>query len=290
MIGHTAAVIKALVETSAYFYAGAEILSIRKELAEIVYATLSMIKDAELASGETLSTFELAKGIYYRAAIQRYERGAVPQKEKLEHSAGRAGVLDEAAPTENIDELCTFLPLANFAYAKSTAEAEWLANNHDYNLVLSRPGAGDRQPAYLLMVSKEGVGSKVAVVSIKGTTDLMDMLTNCNSNPIEFEDGLCHQGMLDAAKWLERDQGLGECLARLEANGYRIVLTGHSLGAGCAILLGMLLRRRLKTLRVLGYATPPCVGELLADKPWMKERVLNLVLRDDMIPRCSIAK
>lgn len=248
-----------------------------------------MIKDAELASGETLSTFELAKGIYYRAAIQRYERGVVPQKEELEHAAGRAGVLEEVAPPSLVDELAAFLPLANFAYATSKAEAEWQAQNHGYRLVVSRPEAGDRKPAFLLMVTGEDADERVAVVSIKGTTELLDMVTNCNSTPVEFEGDLCHKGMLEAAKWLEREQGLGECLALLESKGFRIVLCGHSLGAGCAILLGVLLRHRLKTTRVLGYATPPCVGETLAGMPWIQKNVLNLVLRDDMIPRCSVA-
>ena len=60
-------------------------------------------------------------------------------------------------------------------------------------------------------------------------------------------------------------------LQQLTAAGYELVLTGHSLGAGVASLLSLLLRSRLRqpTVRCFGFATPCCAcGEARHREMW----------------------
>ena len=68
-----------------------------------------------------------------------------------------------------------------------------------------------------------------------------------------------------------------------------LLLTGHSLGAGTAIVAGWLLRESFPALRVVAYEPPPCLDEAAADDPWVRERVLSVVNRDDIVPRMSMA-
>jgi len=85
---------------------------------------------------------------------------------------------------------------------------------------------------------------KQVVVSVRGTQDLNDCLTNVNCIPVELTEGVySHEGMLVTAR---------EILARMSAmikafvkDGYELLVTGHSLGAGVAGILSILLKREL---------------------------------------------
>ena len=211
-----------------------------------------------------------------------------PDKEAMEHADGRPGVLNSVAPQELVDKLSQFLPMASFSYAESKTEAEWMAKNHGYQLVLSRPFAANAQPAYCLMTSHPDSREKLAILSIRGTTELRDVLTNSRTQPVEFQGGYCHRGILEAAKWINTQQGIGTCLENLERAGHSIILTGHSLGAGVAVLMGMLLQHRVESVHVYAYACPACVDTTLADSVWMQQKVTHLIHRDDFIPRASI--
>ena len=101
-----------------------------------------------------------------------------------------------------------------------------------------------------------------------------------------------HEGMLQAALTLADDT---EHLVQelLVPAGYKVVVCGHSLGAGTACLLGLLLRSRLpelrspSMLRVLAFATPPVLNydAALACAPF----TTSLVNNTDVIPRASVA-
>lgn len=86
--------------------------------------------------------------------------------------------------------------------------------------------------------------------------------------------------------------------------GYRIRLTGHSLGGGVAALLGVLVQRDLMQaksaqadlgkeeeteqnapLKVYAYGTPSCVDRKLAEL--LEPVVTTVVLHDDVVPRLT---
>ena len=94
-----------------------------------------------------------------------------------------------------------------------------------------------------------------------------------------------HAGMLTAARWLLDELRLP--LLQLDAAGYRLLLTGHSLGAGVATLLTALVRQIIPTARCFGYATPPVVSgaALLAH---IEDYCISVVHRNDVIPRTTI--
>jgi len=86
-----------------------------------------------------------------------------------------------------------------------------------------------------------------------------------------------------------------DVLMFLAQNGYRIRITGHSLGGGVATLLGSLVLRHMvqetsfdistHALRVYGFGTPACVDGTLSD--FVKPFVTTVVLHDDVVPRLT---
>jgi sn1-specific diacylglycerol lipase len=70
-------------------------------------------------------------------------------------------------------------------------------------------------------------------------------------------------------------------------SGYTLILTGHSLGAGCAALLSFMLRSKYPDLKCLCFSPPGCtLSKNMADS--CKEYLTTYVLDDDIIPRLSL--
>merc|ERR1711957_244727 len=103
-------------------------------------------------------------------------------------------------------------------------------------------------------------------------------------------DGLyCHTGMLASTEWLYRDMKrhgkLNKILAEYE--GYKLRIIGHSLGAGVAAILSVLLRPKYPNLRCLAFSPPGCVmSENLADD--VASFTTAYVVNDDIVARTSI--
>lgn len=68
---------------------------------------------------------------------------------------------------------------------------------------------------------------------------------------------------------------------------YRLRLTGHSLGAGCAAILSMFLLPKYKNLRCLAFSPPGCVFSKNAAER-CSSWVTSYVLHADVVPRLSI--
>jgi hypothetical protein len=97
------------------------------------------------------------------------------------------------------------------------------------------------------------------LIGIKGTSHFEDLLTDCCGQAIQHDLGSsfveggpteisCHEGIFAAANRLANDIEvlLDELLL---PNKYNLLVTGHSLGAGVAALLGVILRSRIPALR-----------------------------------------
>ena len=68
--------------------------------------------------------------------------------------------------------------------------------------------------------------------------------------------------------------------------GYRVRVIGHSLGAGCAAILAVMLRPKFPDLKALCFSVPGCVlSDQLAER--CKEYVTSYVLDNDIVPRLS---
>uniref|UniRef100_A0AAY4EWI9 Diacylglycerol lipase-beta n=1 Tax=Denticeps clupeoides TaxID=299321 RepID=A0AAY4EWI9_9TELE len=146
-------------------------------------------------------------------------------------------------------------------------------------------------PFYIALDHKK----EAVLVAVRGTLSLKDVLTDlsaeCENLPIEGVSGACyaHKGMCQAAGYLYRrlvnDGILSQAFSI--APEYRLVIVGHSLGAGTASLLAALLRSTYPTLQCYAFSPPGgLMSKALAE--YSRQFVVSVVLGKDLVPRLSI--
>ncbi|KAF8776834.1 diacylglycerol lipase-beta-like [Argiope bruennichi] len=133
------------------------------------------------------------------------------------------------------------------------------------------------------------------VVSIRGTLSLSDTLTDLSTECVKIiMDGCsqgvsCHGGMLRAALFiknkLEESHALSDAFALHQS--YSLAITGHSLGAGAAALLAVLLRPIYPNLRCYSFSPPGGLMSLEGVK-YTEDFVMSIALGDDLVPRLSV--
>lgn len=139
------------------------------------------------------------------------------------------------------------------------------------------------------------------VVSIRGTLSMKDVITDLNAesetlplNPPK-EDWLGHKGMVHAAVYI-RDKLLEEnilheayTLAAQEKpqETFGLVLVGHSLGAGTASILAILLRQTYPDLQCFAYSPPGGLLSMPAVQ-YTKSFITSVVLGKDVVPRIGL--
>uniref|UniRef100_A0A8C9TL82 Diacylglycerol lipase-beta n=1 Tax=Scleropages formosus TaxID=113540 RepID=A0A8C9TL82_SCLFO len=106
--------------------------------------------------------------------------------------------------------------------------------------------------------------NEAVLVAVRGTLSLKDALTDlsaaCENLPIEGVTGSCyaHKGISQAASYIYKklinDGILNQAFTI--APEYRLVITGHSLGAGAASVLAVLLHSAFPTLRCYAFSPP----------------------------------
>eukprot|EP00057_Strongylocentrotus_purpuratus_P022775 XP_011677249.1 PREDICTED: sn1-specific diacylglycerol lipase alpha-like [Strongylocentrotus purpuratus] len=107
------------------------------------------------------------------------------------------------------------------------------------------------------------------VVSIRGTLSVADIVTDlsADTSPISGQDEESpyqgHKGMVAAASYIKRrlidDMLLHQAFTSDEERGtpnYQLLLVGHSLGAGIAAILGIMLKPDYPSLKVYAYSPP----------------------------------
>lgn len=228
--------------------------------------------------------------------------------------------------------LIFYAPMAlNFIYATKEVDMQLLAAQQGWRLLYAsltqesgrRAGKATDRPGSALFVHE---GQKVVCVAVRGTATIHDVITDIRQMPVPFPEseaetsaraqteedwttvgtgkGLAVCGMATAAVNLYREHI--DSLLYLAKQGYRIRMTGHSLGGGVATLLGVLVLRDLNILneenegvegrpsilsgtqypvRVYAYGTPSSVDAKFAD--YVEPFVTTVVLHDDVIPRLN---
>ncbi|XP_057604532.1 diacylglycerol lipase-beta isoform X7 [Hippopotamus amphibius kiboko] len=133
------------------------------------------------------------------------------------------------------------------------------------------------------------------VVAVRGTMSLQDILTDLSaeSEPLnlecEVQDCWAHKGISQAARYVYRrlinDGILSQAFSI--APEYRLVIVGHSLGAGAAALLAIMLRNPYPQVRCYAFSPPRgLLSKSLYE--YSKTFIVSLVLGKDVIPRLSV--
>ncbi|KAI7796875.1 diacylglycerol lipase-beta [Triplophysa rosa] len=133
------------------------------------------------------------------------------------------------------------------------------------------------------------------LVAVRGTLSLKDVLTDlsaeCENFTVEGVSGTCyaHKGISQAANYIYKKLVNDGILSQAFniAPEYKLVITGHSLGAGTASLLAVLLRSTHPTLECYAFSPPGgLLSKALAD--YSKQFIISVVLGKDLVPRLSI--
>ncbi|GAX16262.1 hepatocyte growth factor-regulated tyrosine kinase substrate [Fistulifera solaris] len=275
-----------------------------------------------------------------KPAITQTGHGNVRQKDGIcgDASDGESEeprAVCDRLPDATLESLIFYAPIAlNFIYAEKEVDMQLLAAQQGWRLVYAHLHLQDSELGYDLPASALFVHDqhKIACLSIRGTSSIQDVVTDIRQAPLPFPDLYVGSATESAAQqnnddWTEvhEGQGLAVCgmanaainlhrehidaLVDFAKRGFRIRLTGHSLGGAVATLLGILVLRNLKKelpehfsssssveinkssaeqsiLRVYAYGTPPCIDVKLSD--FVGSFVTTAVLHDDAVPRLTL--
>ena len=127
-----------------------------------------------------------------------------------------------------------------------------------------------RRPAYFISRDREG---RNIVLTIRGTLSVADCLADLcvelehfEADEVRLKDRLgmgpryaAHGGMLLGAKSIAEEARRKVAALMAVNEGYGLVITGHSLGAGTAAILGTIWRDTFPGVRVFAYGSP-CIA------------------------------
>ncbi|KAG0581578.1 hypothetical protein KC19_4G262600 [Ceratodon purpureus] len=145
------------------------------------------------------------------------------------------------------------------------------------------------RPAYVVCIDAP---YGAIVLTVRGTSQIVDMLVNSGTSAEPFLDSEAHGGFANATENLV-EQVLPHIKRAFEdqlkcQKDLKLVVTGHSMGAAVGIMAGMTLRKssEFSNIECWGFSTPACVTLDVARG--CKDFVTSFVAHHDVVPRFSI--
>lgn len=166
--------------------------------------------------------------------------------------------------------------------------------------VAIRAQADKWAPGYVV-VRDERYGA--LLLSVRGSRDVGDLLTNLSSDAEPFLAGTAHQGVVNSARNLHARLRplLAQQLSHRPQLRHGLIVVGHSLGGAVAAALTMLLRYArppstespsitsvLASARCYSFAPPPFLCEQLATRS-KRLPIITVAYGLDVVPRLSPA-
>ncbi|RKP00162.1 hypothetical protein CXG81DRAFT_27126 [Caulochytrium protostelioides] len=158
-------------------------------------------------------------------------------------------------------------------------------------LISTKNGLFECPFAVILDADANGTGRPTLVIAVRGTLSVRDVLVDlaCEYTALpmpETPNAFTHSGMMRAAQLLLRQIDEAPHVARLLSVVPRVVTCGHSLGAGVAALVAVLLRRRGLPAFCYAFSPPGCIATADAADA-MQAFVTCIVIGQDVIPRIN---
>jgi hypothetical protein len=208
-------------------------------------------------------------------------------------------------PGEILEGMDLMFELADLAYDDhKDGSVKQVLNGMGYNLIRHDTTTMPGFVGHYIALNSDPSKEKRAIISVKGSSNLEDFLTDMCASAVEynltnpfFEGGSnklrCHEGVYISSLRLAEEL-LPIIQNLLLPSGYKIDIVGHSLGAGCAAILSILLRSSIPSLResddilkVYAFASPPVLD--LDSAIGCSSFVTTVVNNCDVIPRANIS-
>ncbi|EKG02819.1 hypothetical protein TCSYLVIO_006148 [Trypanosoma cruzi] len=174
---------------------------------------------------------------------------------------------------------------------------------HEENVILTRWGNSPFRPVFFVVIDQS---TDAVVVTIRGTMSFADCITDMVVNPVLLEvpdaereanttpaDYYVHGGMQRGALYVLqelRESGVLDRILHEDFKKLNVVVLGHSLGAGVASILSIMLWSTEPTLRgrlrCIAYAPP---GGLLSPAlvAYSERFIVGCLAGNDIVPRLA---
>lgn len=201
------------------------------------------------------------------------------------------------------------LYLCELSYLDSKEEVEEGLKNFKgkatYELVYCSVEGMPREPANFIAIQKDSVATKKQgkggflglgggkkalelLLVVRGTKELGDVLSDCMLEASEYRDGVSHEGVTDAGKFVveKHSELLQYLLKESGMDTLNITVVGHSLGAGAGAIAAIEWNDQPNfNVKFIGFGCPALLDKEQSEKT--KDFITTIISDSDCVPRMS---